>query len=252
MTSSYSNNSSVSSGSNAISGNYKTTSEPRIQNVTEQIEKIHRIYGASDYTAPQRHAAGRSLNYATGASMQRAEREPVTVIPYNLEYKDTVGLFGAENHFVRVDLRIKGDVLRACYEEERWECAALGERNPEEIAWYGGYININHDEPIERDFYEQAAITENKLKGTNGYVSIELTNNKIGIHQNDAWLDVRLYTEGRQEHPYNKMYVKSTDSFYIGFHARNTRRLGYDVECLVGGQYLQYDEIEDKRLIMQR
>ena len=68
----------------------------------------------------------------------------------------------------------------------------------------------------------------------------------------DAWLDVRLYSNSRKEHPYNKMYVKATDDFYIGFHARNTRRLGYDVECVVGQEYLQESEIEDKSYIMQR
>ena len=251
MTSSYSNTSSVNSSSNVAPTSYKTTAEPRLQDVTEQIEKIHRIYGASDYTAPQRHAAGRSLNYATGASIQRAEPESVTIIPYDLRYKDTVGLFGAENHFVKVSLTIKGDVLRKCFEEANWECAQLGERNPEEFGWDAAIIDLDYDVPVDDDGYEQATMLSSKLRGNSGYVSINLVNNKTGIHQNDAWLDTRLYTKGREEHPYNKMYVKATDYFYIGFHARNTRRLNYDVECFVGEEYLQYDEIEDKRLIMK-
>ena len=30
--------------------------------------------------------------------------EKVTIIPYTINYKDTVGLFGKENHFVRVNV----------------------------------------------------------------------------------------------------------------------------------------------------
>ena len=227
-----------------------TTSQPRIQDVTNQVERINRIYGASDYTAPQRHAAGKSLNYATGASIQRAEVEPVTVIPYTLRYKDTVGLFGAENHFVKVNLKVTGDVLLKCFEEVNWDCAQLGVRKPEEFGWQSAVIDEN---AVEADpVYKGADITAAKLRGTGSYVSIELINKQTGLHQNDAWLDVRLYTEAREEHPYNKMYVKSKDVFYIGFHARNTRRLGYDVECIVGDEYVPYNEIEDKRYIMSR
>ena len=228
-----------------------TTAQPRIQDVTEQVERINRIYGASDYTAPQRHAAGKSLNYATGASIQRAEVEPVTVIPYTLKYKDSVGLFGAENHFVKVNLKVTGDVLLKCFEEINWECAQLGMRHPEENYWEEAVIDENAV-PHPNENYELANMTEAKLRGTNSYVSVELINKQTGLHCNDAWLDVRLYTEGREEHPYDKMYVKPKDSFYIGFHARNTRRLGYDVECVVGNDYIPYAQIEDKRYIMQR
>mgnify|MGYP005712883483 CR=1 FL=1 len=45
---------------------------------------------------------------------------------------------------------------------------------------------------------------------------------------------MRLYNSGREEHAYDKMYVKFDDHFYIGFHARNTRRLPYNVEVTVG------------------
>ena len=94
-----------------------TTAQPRIQDVTPQILKTHTIYGGSDYTSPHRHASGKSLNYAKGASMQTAEPEPVTIIPRSLNYKDDVGLFGAENHFVQVQLNITGDILVQCFEE---------------------------------------------------------------------------------------------------------------------------------------
>ena len=63
-----------------------------------------------------------------------------------------------------------------------------------------------------------------------------------------AWFDVRLYTKAREEHPYDEMYLPPTDYFYIGFHARNTRRLPYNVECLIGTGYKPKSEV-DPRLI---
>ena len=67
--------------------------------VTEQILQQHIQYGASENTAPQGLAASKCLNFANGASIQRPERQRVTVIPYTLNYQGTTGLFGAENYF---------------------------------------------------------------------------------------------------------------------------------------------------------
>ena len=47
------------------------------------------------------------------------------------------------------------------------------------------------------------------------------------------------------------MYVKDNSYFYIGIHARNTRRLPFDVECVIGKEYLPYDAIQEKQLIMR-
>ena len=46
-------------------------------------------------------ASNRSLNYAEGGSITRPEKDKVTIIPFKLKYKDTVGLFGKENHFIK-------------------------------------------------------------------------------------------------------------------------------------------------------
>ena len=90
------------------------------------------------------------------------------------------------------------------------------------------------------------------LKWRKGYFSVELINKKTGNKYNDCWLDVRLYTRNREEHPYEKMYVRQYDQFYIGFHARNTRRLPYDVECIVGLEWKPLEDIEEKRYIMKQ
>ena len=73
----------------------------------------------------------------------------------------------------------------------------------------------------------------------------DLSNLKTGNKYIDNWFDVRLYTSSREEHPYDRMYVRANDFFYIGFHARNTRRLPYNVECIVGNEYVSEENLTD-------
>jgi len=223
-------------------------------NVTAESIKKRLVYGASYNTDPANLAAGKALNFASGASIQRPEVRSISVLPATQRFQDEVGLFGAENHFVKIDLNIIGDVVNVCYEEEDWFC---------------GNINPNLETADENDFlaavfetpelptvntFEDATYTDNDLPdvGANqGYISIELINNKTGNHFNDSWLDARLYSITREEHPFLKMYVQNNSCFYIGFHARNTKRLGYDVSCVIGREYRGLDSIENSQLVMK-
>ena len=221
--------------------------------VTNEIRKNHLIYGASDYTASHRHASGRSLNYAAGPSITRPAHQNVTIAPYNIRMESSVGLFGAENYFLKVNLDILNIAPGACYEEEFWLCGFVD---------YGDEIIDGYYEPglvtdidiTYTDTYVQAEITEDTLpfqKGQDAFLSVDLNNLKTGNIYNDDWLDVRLYTADREEHPFDKMYIKDNNYFYIGIHARNTRRLNFDVSCVIGKEYLPYEAIEEKQLIMR-
>ena len=79
-------------------------------NVTQEIRNNHIVYGASDYTAPQSLAASKSLNYARGASLSKPENTFCTVVPHTFKYGGDVGLFGAENYFIKVKLDVVGDI----------------------------------------------------------------------------------------------------------------------------------------------
>lgn len=217
-----------------------TAAAPRIKDVTQQIQDSHLIYGASDSTNPAYSSANRSLNYQVGGSIHRPELDRVTVIPYTLNYSDTVGLFGKENHFVRVDVNINQDIAFACFEEPGWECAMLTEEAVSTINDYTSGIVDDKKDLITENTYEPAATSRNSLaKFADAYVSVDLENLKTGNKYIDSWFDVRLYTRERQEHPFDKMYVRVRDFFYIGFHARNTKRLPYNVKVTVGKEYLQ-------------
>ena len=222
--------------------------------VTPQILEHHRIYGASDNTNQGYVASSRALNYGKGPSIQRPENEQVTTIPRIISFKDTVGLFGTENHFVRVQMNIQNPIL-GCYSEPGWECARISDEIVEPTDPYT-FANTGYDVPgqafIDYDAdtgndgscgssvicitgYEPADIIGNRIPNLpSKYIRVELKNLKTGNIYIDNWLDVRLYNKRYDEHPYDVMYVKHNEPFYIGFHARNTKRLPYNIECTVG------------------
>jgi hypothetical protein len=158
-----------------------------------------------------------------------------------------VGLFGAENVFVKVDLNIK-DTGNLCFEEPGWQCLkmTLG-AFPVVNTYYTAVMDTGKDLTTVNT-YEPAQIVNSLANINNPYVGVSLANLKTGNKYIDAWFDVRLYTKAREEHPYDEMYLPPSDYFYIGFHARNTKRLPYNVECLIGTGYKPKNEV-DPRLI---
>ena len=212
--------------------------------ITDEILQHHKIYGSSDFTAQFATASSKALNYADGASIQKPETMMVTTIPRQITYKDTVGLFGSENHFVRVDLDIQNPVS-ACYEEPGWECSRMSIESVDPNDPYT-YANQGYDTPGQAHIdqladktivntFEPARFVGNSAFGlTSSVVKVDLNNLKTGNKYIDCWLDVRLYNKAREEHPYDIMYVAPNSYFYVGFHARNTKRLPYNVSCVIG------------------
>ena len=213
--------------------------EESAKDVTQRILDRHIIYGASDNTNPAYLASNKSLNYAAGGSITSPELDKVSIIPYTINYQDTVGLFGKENHFIRINVNIDKSAAFACFEEEGWECAIITDKDLQTINTYMPAIIDTTKDLTTVNTYDPATILQNSLASKyDAYVSVDLENLKTGNKYIDAWFDVRLYTKAREEHPYNKMYVRMNDFFYIGFHARNTRRLPYNVKCVIGQEYV--------------
>ena len=213
--------------------------------VTQEILNNHLTYGPSDNTSPGGLVASKSLNYTNGASIQKPVLENVSVIPRYLKYADSVGLFGAENVFIKVDLKVQ-DTGNACYEEAGWQCMNIIVGNfPVENTYEQSEIDENADRTIVNT-YEPSRITNALPSYLDPYVGVVLNNLKTGNKYVDAWLDVRLYTKQKEEHPYAVMYLPPNDYFYIGFHARNTRRLPYNVECIIGSAYIRKDQIDPR------
>ena len=227
--------------------------EESAKDVTQRILDRHIIYGASDNTNPAYLSSNRSLNYATGGSIQSPERDRVSIIPYTINYKDTVGLFGKENHFIRIDVAINKDFAFACFEEPGWECALMTQKDLNVLNTYFPAETHEDQDLTTVNTYDPALIRRSSLGGmSDSFISVDLENLKTGNKYIDAWFDVRLYTKDRQEHPHDKMYVRLNDFFYIGFHARNTRRLPYNVKCIIGQEYISAAEVNAKRYSLCR
>ena len=222
--------------------------------VTPQILYSHSIYGSSDNTNQAYTSSSQALNYANGSTWQKAHNQFIGVIPYNIRYADSVGLFGAENYYIKVVCDPTGTSVLGGFEEEFWESAAIDLVRPELDPYY---VSADMPQVPEGDepIYAAARILADQLPdiGPDPYVSVDLESFKSGNQYNDCWLDCRLLTRDREEHPYDKMYVRKGDFFYIGISARNTRRLAYDLSCLVGQEYrnLQSFTPEERRYIMR-
>ena len=87
--------------------------------------------------------------------------------------------------------------------------------------------------------------------GTETYLSVQLVNHETGNMYNDTHLDVRLYTSEHEEHPYDLMFIKPKDHFFVGVHARNTRRLPYNIEVKIGEEYTPLESITNRSYIMK-
>ncbi len=140
-------------------------------------------------------------------------------------------------------------VTRA-FMEPGWEASNKFYKIVKESEWEQYSTTMTY---LQDENYEPAEAKPYGLPELNDmYLSVRLINEGTNNIYVDDWLDVRLYTRGREEHPYDLMYVKQHDFFYVGFHARNTKRLPYNVKVELGESVTSYDNIEDKRYIMRR
>ena len=221
--------------------------------VTNEVNKLIENMGGSGTTNPAYSSASRSLNYAKSRNnIHNAANEKVTAIPYQLTYKDTVGLFGAENVFIKVQLNIQSasSTFTNIQNSENsyfpvWTFPETGTTNFYDTAEFDFTVDT-----VEVNDFEPSVINNNLSDFVDPYVRIDLTNLKTGNKYIDNWFDVRIYTANREEYAYDTIYLSINDFFYLGFHARNTRRLPYNVQLNIGSEYIEYLDMsaEQKKL----
>ena len=208
--------------------------------------------GGSGSSRPEYLSPSKTLDFAKGSnSLTNANTTRISAIPQVINYKDTVGLFGAENVFIKIDLDVlnatsvfvENDIVVNTYLP-----AFADFDNPDLDLYY---------EPAVMDFkldlftintYEPARIDTKLDSIAQPLISVDLENLKTGNKYIDAWFDVRIYTKDREEYPYDFMYIDPKSFFYIGFHARNTKRLPYNVRMTVGSEIISsYDLTSEQR-----
>ncbi len=213
-------------------------------NVTTEINNKIQSMGGSGSSNPTYLSSNKSLLFAGGAnSINTAPSQRVTAIPLQLNFSDSVGLFGSENKFVKIDLQIQSSstvFANIEFPENTyfpvWTFADEALVND----YYTAVFDYLQD-PVTVNTYAPAIVTGGLSDYSRPMVSIDLNNLKTGNKFIDAWLEVTLYGKDKQPVDGDFLYTDIDSYFYIGFHARNTRRLPYNVDLKVGIEYLEYN-----------
>jgi hypothetical protein len=217
--------------------------------ITKEIQRKIELLGGSGSTNSTYYSASKSLNYAQGVNINNAPVDLVTAVPYTFKYEDSVGLFGSENAFIKIQLNIlgEGSIYANLDVQENnftpvWVTREFGTLNDYDT----GLISFGEDTTADSDYVSSEA--QDQLSGIpNLYIRIDLRNVKTGNKYIDNWFDVRVYTKNKEEYFSDTLFIKPTDYFYIGLHARNTRRLPYNVEVDVGKFYISYDKMTESQ-----
>ena len=199
---------------------------------------------------PAYFSVNRSLNYARGSnSLINARQENVTAIPFSTNYKDTVGLFGAENVFLKIQLNIQNSLsLVNGIDINDYTSATLDVSiDDSDLYWDTAFTDYSLDLNTVNT-YDPAEIENDTLDFVpNALVKVDLSNLKTGNQYVDVWFDTRLYTPDRQPFEYDTMFLPLKGYFYIGFHARNTKRLPYNVSMTVEDKLYSENELTSEQ-----
>lgn len=219
--------------------------------VTQAIIDATNKYGGGGNSIGSTLSANRALNFAEGASIQKSVKTgTITRLPFTLKFKGNVGSFGADNQFFEITTDVKDYGIGDSVGSDGYYQAVISMGGGTDPYYTNATIDPD-DDLITINTYQPAKIS-NELDGVlKPMFSLKLENKGTGNIYEDGWLDVCLYTKCREEHPYEKMYINSRDKLYVGFHARNTRRLGYDVEITIGEEYVsQYQLTAEQRRLL--
>ena len=201
--------------------------------ITNQINDARNVYGGSDLTDPKYTAASRSLNLSAASnSIINAQGPTITTVPFTLEYQDSIGLFGAENYYVKINLDIidTGNTYTVVN-----DYAGMSTSN--DVALFNTYLTAFEDDTQDlgpvNDF-EPAVRGAGFADLVEPIVSLQIINDGTGNIYNDWHLDARLYNSNREEITDEEHLIDSKGEFYLGIHARNSRRLPYKVRVVIG------------------
>ena len=214
--------------------------------VTSSINQLQNTYGGGSNSIANALSTSRVLNFAEGGSIQKAVKTgTITQLPFVINFKGTVGSFGADNQFFEISTNIIdygiGNASRDDYSQ------AIIYRYTDTDTYYdAAIVDENQDlDPVTNE-YLRARISDELSDIAKPVFSLSLINKGTGNKYEDCWLDTRLYSKYKEEHPYDEMLFRNKDKFYIGFHARNTRRLSYDVQLVLGLEYMSEYELNER------
>ena len=218
--------------------------------VTKEILLNRKIYGGDAGTKVHELAINKSLNYAKGGTIQNPIEETVNTAGYTVLYSDSVGLMGVENKFVKFNISIIDTGNFEIADSSGYYNAVTSDEDTTVSGWDNLVYNMTSEvSTVVNTYYSVNSEGTDKILEDSSYVEVNVDNLKTNNHYIDNWLDIRLYTNTKEEHPYDKMYLSLKDTFYIGFHARTTKRIPYNVKCTIGASFVNKSEITESQKV---
>jgi len=208
------------------------------RDVTNAVQRIRNTYGGSDNTNPRNLSANKSINYASGNTFINANSLRVTVAPSSFTLTGEVGLFGVENDFIKIDLNIlnTGGGGASIPDNDGYSSASFIQE-PETSDYADAAVDYTLDTTVVNS-YNAAALSNTLANYYLPTVDIKLINNGTGNIYMDSHVDVSLYTEDRRPLAFDNAFVSAQGCFFIGIHARKSRRLPYNVSVTLGERYV--------------
>ena len=211
------------------------------RDVSTTLNRYDRQYGGMGSTKPEVTSVNRRLDYAAGNTIQDPVIETVSTAPATVNFENTVGLFGAENTFVKVNLGIVAtDVSEESFTDpDGYDTAFINRRAVEGDApdYIAALLNDALDTSVVND-YDPAELISSIGDLVDPVVSVTLENLKTGNIYIDNYLDIELYGPDRRTLGSDTVYVGINGYFYIGFHARRTKRLPYKAKVTIGTEFI--------------
>lgn len=223
-------------------------------NITPQIITYAELYGSSDNTNQSGTASSRTLQYATGSTVQKPVHVPVKTMPQDLTFKNPagVGLFGAEMVVIRFDLDIQ-------------DTGALNNCGPIGFDGYypacvhlinEGTVNTYRQADVDPDLDLIVVNTYEPATFDNGaevdlawkpMVTVSLENLGSGNQYQDCWVDACFLDGNRNVMPVSEFWTPVKSSFYLSISARNTRRMPYNINVNIGDQIASYNALSNQQ-----
>ena len=215
--------------------------------VTPAILERYIKYGVADRTQSSTLSVSKCLNFAKGTSIERPFTQTLTTFPLTLNYTGEIGLFGAENVYLKFVLNINSAIslYQSVDTPDGYSTMIVSRGEATNLNDYQSALESYPDQ-IEAPFIESEY--NSKLSSPDSArISVDLNNLKTNNQYVDNWLDVSLYDSNKIQYESDSILVGVKDVFYVGLHARRAKRLPYNIAIEIGREYLSINTMTDEQ-----
>lgn len=214
--------------------------------ITDQLNSSRNTYGGSDLTNPAYNAASKSLNLSSATnSIINATGVTISTIPFTITYEDSIGLFGAENYYTKINLNVIDTGNQQIIVNDY-----IGLTRSTDVALLNTYSAATEDELLDiapvNDF-DPASRELGIDELPELFITLELNNEGTGNIYNDKHIEANLYDSDFNIANYEDVLVNSKGEFYLGVHCYNTRRIPYKISVTIGESALVPDQMTDEQ-----